>query len=105
MVTTLLNQVSVMGFEDYNPTYVIRAVNALQPLGKEKALEQIESYLEGCGAKKDYYGLFWVLRVLFEVPGERGFPPVCIGQPDIPPPVEPEKLTIRSNWRLVSTLS
>ena len=88
----LLDQASTMHFEDYNPVYVIQAVNALQPLGKGKALERIESYLESRDKNKDAYGLFWVLRVLFEVPAKQGFPPARLGKPTIAPPAKPETL-------------
>lgn len=92
MSISLIDQVSSMSFEDYNPSYVIQAVNTLQPLGKEKALERLDSYLKSRYKGKDTYGLFWVLRVLFEVPAEHGFPPVSLGTPNIPPPADPEKL-------------
>lgn len=92
MVSSVLDRVAVMELADYHPGYVIQAVNSLQPQGKEMALGQIDSYLENRGKGKVAYGLFWVLRVLFEAPAERGFPPVRIGQPNIPPPVE--------TWRL-----
>lgn len=92
MTISLLDQAATMNFEDYNPTYIIQVVNQLQPLGKEKALAQIDSYLENRDPGKDAYGLFWVLRVLFEVPTDPGFPPVRLGQPTLPPPNEPGKL-------------
>jgi len=82
-----------MSFDDYNPAHVIQAVNALQPLGKDEALERFDSYLKSRHKGKDTYGLFWVLRVLFEVPTEQGFPPVSLGTPNIPPPADPGKLT------------
>lgn len=88
----LLDQASTLHFDDYNPTYVIQAVNSLQPLGKEGALELIDSYLESRDKGKDVYGLFWVLRVLFEVSAQQGFPPLRLGRPSIPLPDEPGKL-------------
>lgn len=92
MTTSLLEQVSNMQFEGYDPKLVIEAVNALQPLGKAKALEEIESYLSSQGRGKESYGLFWVLRVLFDVPPETGFPPVRLGQPNVPAPAKPGAL-------------
>ena len=92
MIISLLDQATSMSFEDYNPAYVIQAVNVLQPLGKEKALEQIDSCLENRDKSQYAYGLFWVLRVLFEAPVGQGFPPVRMGTPSIPPPAEPAKL-------------
>lgn len=87
-----LDKAAKMRFEDYNPETVIEAVNALQPQGKQKALESIKTYLGHKEASNDALGLFWVLRVLFEVPPEQGFPPVRLGQPDISPPSSPQAL-------------
>jgi hypothetical protein len=78
----------------YNPRGVIRAVNALQPLGKEKALAAVAEYLriapywlEGPGVN----GMFLVLRTLFEIPNPPGHMPVMlVGQPS---PMGPEDLT------------
>jgi hypothetical protein len=87
-----LDRAARMQFEDYNPDHIIEAVNALQPLGKQKSLELIKSYLDKRDRGNDATGLFWVLRVLFDVPASPGFPPVRIGQPDIPPPASAEAL-------------
>jgi hypothetical protein len=63
----------------FDPLRLIRAVNALQPLGKERALAVIAEYLRiateyaDCGRK----GMFLVLRLLFDIPEEAG------GQPDM----------------------
>ncbi len=54
----------------YNPLPVIRIANALQPLGKEKALAVIDEYLRVTPVWYDWprEGLFLVLRVLFSAP-------------------------------------
>jgi hypothetical protein len=78
----------------YNPRGVIRAVNALQPLGKEKALAAVAEYLriaphwfEAHGVS----GIFLVLRTLFEIPNPPGHMPVMVvGEPS---PMAPEDLT------------
>ena len=80
-----------MRFTDYDPSKVIEAVNELRVLGKDGALEQVNGYLAS-HRDDDSYGLFWVLRVLFDVPADPGFPPVSIGQPSIPPPADPATL-------------
>ncbi|HKJ68753.1 MAG TPA: hypothetical protein VKA68_12400 [bacterium] len=92
MISSLLSQAVDMSFDEYEPDLVIRTVNALQPLGKEAALKQIESALATHKSRTNAYGLFWILRVLFDVPSEQGFPPVRIGKPDIPPPENPDHL-------------
>ncbi|MBT4865412.1 MAG: YceK/YidQ family lipoprotein [Planctomycetaceae bacterium] len=56
---------------DYKPQTVIRAVNALQPLGKKRALATIDEYLETHSGG----GIFLVLLVLFDVPNPPGHMP------------------------------
>ncbi len=73
----------------YNPRTVIRAVNALLPLGKEKALATIEEFLR---VASDWHnsgrdGVFLVLHTLFEVPNEPGYMPrMFVGAPSPPEP-------------------
>ena len=92
MSIPFLNRAASTRVEDYNPADVIAAVNALQPLGKEEALRRIDSFLESLGLEAYAHGLFWVLRVLFDLPAGQRFPPVVIGTPNIPAPADPEKL-------------
>lgn len=77
-----------MSFQDYRPGLVVDAVNELQPLGKEPALERIERQARGGRAT----GLFWVLRVLFDPPAGKPCPPVQLGRPTVPPPEDPAAL-------------
>lgn len=88
MVTELLDQVATMSVDDYDPARVVRAVNALQPLGKDHALDQVAFWLRGHASARNT-GLFWVLRVLFDLPAGTAFPPVRIGQPNLSPPTDP----------------
>jgi hypothetical protein len=78
----------------YNPRGVIRAVNALQPLGKEKALAAVAEYLRVAPVSFDASGvdgMFLVLRTLFEIPSPPGHTPIMrVGAPS---PVEPEDRT------------
>jgi hypothetical protein len=85
MTSTTLARAAAMGFEDYDPARVVEAVNELQPLGKDAALERVDAAAAE-DPQADAFGLFWVLRVLFEVPPEQGFPPVRIGEPTVAPP-------------------
>src|SRR5262245_4248262 len=77
----------------YNPRGGIRAVNALQPLGKEKALAAVAEYLRVSPVSFDapaVEGMFLVLRTLFEIPTPPGHMPVMhMGQPS---PIGPEYL-------------
>lgn len=75
---------------DYDPLATIRAVNALQPLGKDKALAALDEYLR-VGSNPD--GVFLVLRVLFDVPDDPGHLPVLsVGAPAPPAPADPRRL-------------
>jgi hypothetical protein len=78
----------------YNPRSVIRTVNALQPLGKEKALAAVAEYLRVSPGSFDAHavdGMFLVLRTLFEIPNPPGHMPVMlVGQLS---PRGPEDLT------------
>lgn len=85
---------------DYSPLPIIRAVNSLQPLGKEKALAVIDEYLRvashfHCKARE---GLFLVLRILFKLPKEGVMPPMVIGQPD---PEEPKNSKLLPRFPIV----
>jgi len=84
----LLARASRADFADYDPRTVIDAVNALQPLDKDKALDAIEAHLSRVDLDADpHEGLFLVLRVLFEVPPEPGYhpPPLLGGSMPAPP--------------------
>jgi hypothetical protein len=91
-MVSLLDKISEMTIEDYNPANVIEVVNSFYPLGKDKALKKIKTYLEHRSIVNSPNGLYWVLRVLFNVPEKKGYPPLRIGQTDIPPPANPEIL-------------
>ena len=75
----------------YSPRSVIRAVNLLQPLGKERALAAIEEFLRVSAPfteGKAREGLFVVLRTLFEVPtGQTEFPYEMKSTPGYMPPI------------------
>jgi hypothetical protein len=66
-----LNDLPPLSGNHYNPRPVIRAVNLLQPLGKEGALAAIDEYLRVAFEFTDHdarEGVFLVLRTLFDVP-------------------------------------
>ena len=71
---------------DLDPARLIQAVNALQPLGKERALAivdeylRVSSFLDNPGRE----GVFLVMRALFDVPAT-GMPPMLVGSPSRSP--------------------
>jgi hypothetical protein len=80
---------------EFNPRNVIRAVNELQPLGKDRALAAISEYLRvsppGDDPARD--GVFLVLRVLFELPeSDDVMPEIRIGAPLYPQPDDQKAL-------------
>jgi hypothetical protein len=90
--TAVLARAAALGIEDYDPGLIVEAVNALQPLGLDGALQPVERLLSQHDPADPPTGLFWVLRVLFEVPPEQGFPPVRIGEPSVAPPADASAL-------------
>jgi hypothetical protein len=98
MLSSLLSDAASMSPQDYNPAIVIACVNALQPLGREAALDEVASELKANSKAAQAIGLFSMLRVLFEVAPADGFPPVLLGQ-SIPAP--PENPTILPRFPIV----
>lgn len=73
----------------YDPRRIVEAVNALQPLGKEKALAALGEYLRVASHFHDSgrEGVFLILRCLFDVPTDPGYMPhMYCGAPSMSPP-------------------
>jgi hypothetical protein len=79
----------------FNPAALVRAVNGLLPLGKERALDVLRKYFAVIAANSDRreqldlddQRIFLVLRLLFICgEGENHVPPLLIGAPDVEPP-------------------
>ncbi|MCC6874805.1 MAG: hypothetical protein IT378_10910 [Sandaracinaceae bacterium] len=84
----LLAAVPGLDGDDFDPRPLIRAVNALQPLGAQRALDVIEEHLRVAPAYAhgDTQGFFLVLRALFEPTPSH--PPMLVGAPE---PTLPEQ--------------
>ena len=96
-VLQFLSEVPTRQGSGYYPAQLIRAVNALQPLGKDRALAVIREY--GRVVFVDKEGIFWVLRTLFEVPQDPGYMP-RVGLGGFYPP-EPVNLSSVPRFPLV----
>jgi hypothetical protein len=81
-----LERAASMSIAGYDPAVVVAAVNALQPLGKDAALACFAELLDRPANFRAEEGLFWVLRVLFDMPVGEIHPPVGLGAADIAPP-------------------
>jgi hypothetical protein len=79
----LIDQTPPLAGYRYDPLRVIRIVNTLQPLGKEKALAAVDEYLRVASDRADAReGLFVVLRLLFDIPKVPGhMPAMHVGAP------------------------
>ncbi len=81
---TVHNAPKVEGYS-FNPLGLIRAVNTLHALGKEKALAVLRAYHKLCRGNRDAFDeqrIFLIVRVLFE--HESGtMPRMNIGGPDV----------------------
>jgi hypothetical protein len=76
----------------YNPLTIVKIVNRLHPLGKEKALDALSVYLRA-RPQRERQGLFLVLRTLFDVPLKPSYMPVMmIGAPGPPLPKDLTKM-------------
>lgn len=95
-VDRILRRAASGDFAHYRPQWVVEAVNALWPLGKDGALAAIESYLASQNLEVEpQEGLLLVLRVLLEVPAESGNQrPLRLGASSPPPPPKPESLPL-----------
>jgi hypothetical protein len=73
------------------PLSLIRAVNALLPLGKTRALEVVDEYLRVSSSLDDpgREGVFLLMRVLFDPPVQV---PMMVGGPTLSPPADPKAL-------------
>ena len=73
------------------PLALVRAVNALHALGKDRALAVVDEYLRVSSWLDDpgREGVFLVMRVLFDVPPDK-MPPMMVGAPSPPPPSDPK---------------
>jgi hypothetical protein len=79
----------------YDPLLIIRIVNVLQPLGKEKALAAIQEYLRVASSfhAPGREGVFLVLRVLFDIPADPGhMPNMSVGACSPAAPKNPKQL-------------
>lgn len=69
-IDPIIEAIRVACENDFDPNAMILAVNALQPLGKEAALQRMEAFIVSREQSDLYFmesdGLFWILRLLFE---------------------------------------
>lgn len=70
----VLDAVGVLDGRDYDPRPVILAVNALQPLGKERGVALLRRYLAARPAADERGALFIVLRTLLDPPQDTAKP-------------------------------
>src|SRR5262245_4777163 len=95
-LTRLLSVLCTVGSYDsgsrFNPLPMIRAVNALHALGRERALAAIGEYLRISSDLNDpaREGMFLVLRTLFDAgPDASGLPRMGVGAPSPAEPKDP----------------
>jgi hypothetical protein len=91
----LINRASGWPLTNPNGIDLIRAVNALQPLGKERALAVLEKYAD-LAPYLDHDIVFWIIRLLFEPIrlGER------IPQPAVAVVLDERELPAAMKWPL-----
>jgi hypothetical protein len=85
------------GRDAHNPLFLIQAVNALQPLGKEKAIAALREYtrVEPPYTFEKDMQVFLILRLLFEVPPNPGYMPrMRVGGPQPSEPADSKLLPL-----------
>ena len=90
----LINRASGWPFSNPNGVSLVRAVNALQRLGKQQALAILEEYVKltsVSGYHDEHQIVFWIIRVLFE--------PIRLDE-RIPSPMIAVHLEKSPNWPL-----
>lgn len=78
-----------------DPLALVRAVNALQPLGKQRALSVVTEYLRVASRFEDEAGaegVFLVMRALFDPPPRGAMPGMFVGGADRQPPKDAKAL-------------
>jgi hypothetical protein len=77
-----------------DPLPLIRAVNALQRLGRDRAIEVLRAYLQATPRDQERRnGTFLIVHTLFEVPDPPGtLPTMAVGAAQPPAPADPHAL-------------
>lgn len=101
-----LDRVSSYDASSHDPLTLIQAVNALQRIGKDKALAAIGEYLRISSELDDpgRRGVFLVLRTLFDPPIEPGYQPVMMVGSAAPSGGQPSKTLPRFPIALVDDI-
>lgn len=101
-----LDRVSPYDASSHDPLTLIQAVNALQRIGKDKALAAISEYLRVSSELDDpgRRGVFLVLRTLFDPPMEPGYQPVMMVGSPAPSGGQPSKTLPRFPIALVDDI-
>lgn len=93
---------AVRGYDGQSdPLRLVQAVNALWPLGRDRALAVISEYLRVSSefeSREGRDGVFLVLRLLFDPPPGEAHPPLLVGGPS---PDEPDDPTLLPRFPLV----
>ncbi|AXG71103.1 hypothetical protein KORDIASMS9_03358 [Kordia sp. SMS9] len=77
-----LEAISTMTPQDFNPMFFTAVADRLASLGKDDALIAVEEFVHHSTVHTDHFGLFLLLRMLFEVPTTHKHPEIRIGKFD-----------------------
>lgn len=71
---------------EFDPIFITEIANEFIPLGKKEILSSIDSYYQSNKESSDHFGLFLLLRIIFEVPKMNSYPDIKIGKFDFGKP-------------------
>ena len=71
----------------YDPSLLIRCTNQLLSLEKDSLIRVVESAYDRGQSDAEGFGLFLLLRMVFEIPPAMAYPEMHFGKPDIDLPI------------------
>jgi len=82
-----LEVLSTITSEDFNPMFITDVADKFILLGKDEALSEINKFANASEMSSDNFGLFLLLRIMFDVPTFSKYPEISIGKFDHDKPV------------------
>src|SRR5690554_1440074 len=85
-IDSKLRKLNRNSIQQFDPIFICEIANDLNPLGKNEVLSKIDSFYKNNRESSDNFGLFLLLRIVFEVPENTAYPEIKIGKFDIDRP-------------------
>ena len=83
-----LEVLSTITSKDFNPMFITQMADKFILLGKDEALSEISKFANASKISSDNFGLFLLLRIMFDVPASSKHPEINIGKFDHDKPTD-----------------